>query len=132
MSVGRTIVVALLVGLMPVAACAEAVSFRNTVQPILARYGCSAGACHGAAAGQNGFKLSLRGYDDEGDWRQITRGALGRRVDPAHPSQSLLLLKPTNLVPHKGGERIAPDSPEARLLAEWVAQGAPGPKTEDA
>ena len=45
-------------------ACAEEaqpVSFRNHVQPILAKTGCSLGACHGAAAGQGGFKLSLRG-----------------------------------------------------------------------
>ena len=55
------------------------VSFRNDVQPILTKAGCNSGACHGALAGKNGFKLSLRGYDDEGDWRTITRGALGRR-----------------------------------------------------
>ena len=55
----------------------DAPSFRNQVQPILARFGCSSGACHGAAAGQGGFKLSLRGYDDEGDYLQITRSVLG-------------------------------------------------------
>src|SRR4051794_11732897 len=50
--------------------------FRNHVQPILAKMGCSAGACHGAAAGQNGFKLSLRGYDDQGDYLALTRHAM--------------------------------------------------------
>src|SRR5205085_3936009 len=81
-------------------------SFRNTVQPILARFGCSSGACHGAAAGKNGFKLSLRGYDDEGDYRMITRAAQGRRIDLAEPGASLLVRKPLNLIPHKGGERF--------------------------
>src|SRR5256886_2696676 len=79
-------------------------SFRNHVQPVLAKNGCSAGACHGAAAGQNGFKLSLRGYDDEGDFLTLTRGAYGRRVVPSDPARSLMLLKPTGAVPHKGGK----------------------------
>ena len=65
----------------------DAVSFRNHVQPILAKAGCSLGACHGAAAGQGGFKLSLRGYDDEGDFLALTRGAMGRRITPSeHPA----------------------------------------------
>src|SRR5882672_985086 len=85
---------------------AAEVSFRNHVQPILAKTGCSMGACHGAAAGQGGFKLSLRGYDDDGDFLALTRGAMGRRITPADPARSLLLLKPTSAVPHKGGERF--------------------------
>jgi hypothetical protein len=106
-------------------------SFRNHVQPVLMKAGCSTGACHGAAAGQNGFKLSLRGYDDVGDWRTITRGALERRVVLSDPSQSLLLLKPTQAVPHKGGERFKPDSLEYRILAEWIAAGTPPPSESD-
>jgi hypothetical protein len=106
-------------------------SFRNHVQPVLAKFGCSSGACHGAAAGQNGFKLSLRGYDDLGDWRALTRGALGRRIVPQDPSASLLLQKPTGAVPHKGGVKFAPDSLEFRVLAEWIADGAPPPKVDD-
>src|SRR5688572_30397161 len=74
-------------------------TFRNHVQPVLAKTGCSSGACHGAAAGQGGFRLSLRGYDDEGDWKSITRSALGRRIVLADPGRSLLLLKPTAAVP---------------------------------
>lgn len=106
-------------------------SFRNDIQPLLAKTGCSAGACHGAAAGQGGFRLSLRGYDDEGDFASITRSALGRRIDFHHPALSLLLLKPTGAVPHKGGERFNTDSLEYRILSEWVAQGAPGPASND-
>src|SRR5690349_10306012 len=87
-------------------AAADTVTFRNHVQPILAKAGCSSGACHGAAAGQGGFKLSLRGYDDEGDWLALTRAAFGRRVNLAEPARSLMLLKATSAVPHKGGERF--------------------------
>lgn len=106
-------------------------AFRNHVQPVLAKMGCSSGACHGAAAGQNGFKLSLRGYDDEGDYLALTRQALGRRIVPSDPGRSLMLLKPTAAVPHKGGKRFEVDSEEYRILSEWIAAGAPGPKKED-
>ena len=106
-------------------------SFRNQVQPILAKFGCSSGACHGAAAGQNGFRLSLRGYDDDGDYIALTRHALGRRIIPSDPGRSLLLLKPTGAVPHKGGKKFEVDSAEYKILADWIAYGAPGPKKED-
>jgi len=105
--------------------------FRNRVQPVLAKLGCSSGACHGAAAGQNGFKLSLRGYDDEGDYLALTRHALGRRIIPSDPGRSLMLLKPTGAVAHKGGKKFEVDSEEYRILSEWIAGGAPGPKPED-
>lgn len=106
-------------------------SFRNHVQPILAKTGCSMGACHGAAAGQGGFKLSLRGYDDDGDFLTLTRGAMGRRITPADPARSLLLLKPTAAVPHKGGERFKVNSPDWNTLVGWIANGLPAPSARD-
>src|SRR5438874_2445037 len=106
-------------------------SFRNDIQPVLARNGCSAGACHGAAAGQNGFKLSLRGYDDEGDFLALTHGSLGRRIVPSDPGRSLLLLKPTGTVPHKGGKRFDVGSLDYRIISQWIAAGTPGPKPDD-
>jgi hypothetical protein len=106
-------------------------SFRNHVQPVLAKAGCSAGACHGAAAGQNGFKLSLRGYDNQGDYLALTRQAFGRRVNPDDPARSLILLKPTGAVPHKGGKRFETNSIDYRVLSEWIAAGTPPPRDED-
>ncbi len=106
-------------------------SFRNHIQPVLAKNGCSSGACHGAAAGQNGFKLSLRGYDDEGDFLALTHGALGRRIVPSDPGRSLLLLKPTGAVPHKGGKRFEVESLDYRIIAQWIAAGAPAPNAKD-
>ena len=76
-------------------------SFRSHIQPVLTKMGCNMGACHGAAAGKNGFVLSLRGYNDEADFLSITRGASGRRLVPSDPGRSLLLLKATGTVPHK-------------------------------
>ena len=88
----------------------RSISFRNHVQPVLAKTGCNAGACHGAAAGQNGFRLSLRGYDNEGDFLSLTRQAMGRRISVSDPGSSLLLLKATGAVPHKGGKRFEVNS----------------------
>lgn len=110
----------------------EAPSFRNQVQPILAKAGCSTGACHGAAAGQGGFKLSLLGYDNIGDHLAITHAANGRRVVYEEPARSLFLLKATKTVPHKGGEKVKTGSREFQILADWIAAGAPGPQESDA
>ena len=106
-------------------------SFRNHVESVLAKAGCSSGACHGAQAGKNGFKISLRGYDPEGDFQTITRQARGRRIVPSDPGRSLILTKPTGAVPHKGGLRFRVNSLEYRVLADWIAAGTPGPKPDD-
>jgi hypothetical protein len=126
-----SIFLAMMIALPVMAARAAEVSFRNHVQPILAKTGCSSGACHGAAAGQGGFKLSLRGYDTEGDYLALTRGAFGRRISTTDPARSLFLMKTTAAVPHKGGERFKVHSPEWQTLVDWVAAGAPGPKAND-
>jgi hypothetical protein len=106
-------------------------SFRNDVQPLLAKMGCSMGACHGALSGKGGFKLSLRGYDAEADFAAITRAAGGRRVEPTDPGRSLILLKPTMAVPHKGGLRFDTESPAYEILAQWIASGAAPPADTD-
>lgn len=85
------------------------VDFHSEVVPLLTRYGCNAGACHGKALGQNGFKLSLLGFDPQSDYEQIVRASRGRRVFPAAPDHSLLLLKPMGRLPHGGGVRLDPD-----------------------
>ncbi|MCW0219267.1 MAG: DUF1553 domain-containing protein [Prosthecobacter sp.] len=110
---------------------ADAPSFRNQIQPILTRYGCNMGACHGAAAGQGGFRLSLRGFDDEGDYLSVTHSAMGRRINGDDPARSLLLLKAAKTVPHKGDKRFEMKSEAYQTLVDWIAQGAPGPKAED-
>src|SRR5205807_1146519 len=50
-------------------------SFRNNVLPVMTKAGCNSGPCHGAAAGKNGFKLTLRGFDPETDYLTLTRQA---------------------------------------------------------
>jgi hypothetical protein len=106
------------------AAGGGSVSFELDVQPILTVHGCNAGACHGKQRGQNGFQLSLLGFDAEFDFRALTRDARGRRLFPAAPAQSLLLRKATADLPHGGGRLLAPDSHAYRTLLRWIRQGA--------
>jgi hypothetical protein len=111
---------------------AATVSFSNHVVPVLTKMGCNSGACHGAAAGKNGFSLTLRGYDPAADYDAITRQAGGRRVNLIEPAKSLLLLKPTEVVPHVGGRKFEPGTPAYEVLSRWLATGAPGPAAGDA
>src|SRR3954470_16612551 len=78
-------------------------NFANDIVPIFTKAGCNAGGCHGKASGQNGFKLSLLGFEPAEDYEHIVREARGRRVFPAAPEQSLLLTKSINSTPHGGG-----------------------------
>ncbi len=101
------------------------VSFELHIQPILAARGCSTGACHGKARGQNGFQLSLLGFDSEFDFNAVTREARGRRIFPASPQESLLLRKGAGHVPHGGGIRLPNDSDDYQTVLRWIEMGAP-------
>lgn len=112
-------------------AVASAWSFRNDVLPVMTKMGCNSGPCHGAAAGKNGFKLTLRGYDPEADYYTLTRQALARRTERIEPAKSLILLKPTLTLPHGGGRRFAVGTPEYQVIAGWIARGMPAPQDSD-
>src|SRR5688572_9500781 len=111
---------------LPATAPAESpVSFGKDVMAILSRGGCNQGACHGNLNGKGGFKLSLRGEDPDFDHAALTRDVLGRRTDPMHPAESLLLQKALGAVAHEGGRRLAPDSAAYAILSNWIADGTP-------
>lgn len=109
---------------------ARPIDFAGEVVPIFSKLGCNSGNCHGKSTGQNGFRLSLLGYDPAFDYEALVREGRGRRVFPAAPEASLLLLKVTARIPHGGGKKIAVDSPEYNTLRRWIAQGLPaaGPR----
>ncbi len=98
--------------------------FVHDVTPVLAKLGCSAGTCHGAKDGKNGFKLSLRGYDPIFDVRAIADDLAARRINLASPDDSQMLLKATGAVPHEGGQRTQVDSEYYAILRQWIAGGA--------
>jgi len=109
------------------AAAAPPVRFTLEVLPALTRSGCNAGRCHGAPSGKGGFALSLRGYDAQADWYQLTRALGGRRLNLADPPSSLLLLKATAALSHGGGQRLLPNDPWHALLCEWIGGISPVP-----
>ncbi|MEK6257325.1 MAG: DUF1549 and DUF1553 domain-containing protein [Planctomycetota bacterium] len=102
---------------------AEPVDFERDVQPILSRFACNAGACHGKQRGQNGFQLSLLGFDSDFDYEALAKEGRGRRVFSPAAERSLLLLKPIGELPHGGGKRIERGSPEYRVLYDWITAG---------
>jgi len=115
------------------AAGTEPVTFLRDVAPILNKVGCTAGTCHGAAKGKAGFKLSLRGYDPQFDYEALLYDLGGRRFNRAEPARSLMLMKPTQQVPHGGGLRFDTDSDYYRTIYNWIAQGVPfGDPAKDA
>lgn len=107
-------------------------SFINDVEPVLTRLGCNQGACHGKGSGQNGFRLSLRGYAPEWDHAWLTRELTTRRINPTNPEASLLLLKPTGQASHEGGVLMAVGSREYNVLLDWIRGGAPGIQKDEA
>ncbi len=104
---------------------ARGVDFRTEVMPLLSKHGCNAGGCHGKQSGQNGFKLSLFGFDTLFDYEAIAKEGRGRRLFPANPDASLFLLKAAGKVPHGGGNRLPATSADYSVVRRWVAAGAP-------
>lgn len=100
------------------------VSFRRDVMPVFLRSGCNAGGCHGSARGQDGFHLSLFGYDPEGDHFRLTRELAGRRINLALPAESMVITKSVGDAPHTGGKLFEKDSPYAQTLIRWLEAGA--------
>jgi hypothetical protein len=107
------------------------INFGNQIVPIFTKLGCNSGGCHGKASGQNGFKLSLLGFEPEVDFNALVKEGRGRRLFPSAPDYSLLLLKATGQVAHGGGKRMEVGSDEYKLVRRWVAAGMPFGKPDD-
>ena len=100
-------------------------TFERDIQPLLARLGCNSGPCHGKASGQNGFKLSLLGFDSNSDFAAIARDTFGRRAWSGEPDRSLLLTKAAATVPHGGGPRLGVGDPDYEIFRSWIAAAMP-------
>lgn len=111
------------------------VDFERDVMPVLSRFACNSGACHGKQRGQNGFQLSLLGFDPDFDYEALTKEGRGRRVFAPAADRSLLLLKPIGELPHGGGKRIDRNSQDYRVLHDWISsgmsRGGPAPGTQE-
>lgn len=99
--------------------------FENDILPLMSRFGCNSSGCHGKAEGQNGFKLSVFGFDPAADYASLVKEGRGRRLLPAAPEMSLFLRKMAGQMPHGGGAKIRPGSREYETIRGWVAAGMP-------
>jgi hypothetical protein len=106
-------------------------NFERDIMPIFSRYGCNSAGCHGKAEGQNGFKLSVFGFDPAADHSTLLQESRGRRLSLSRPAQSLLLTKASGGVPHGGGIRIKRDSVEYEIVRDWIRAGAPFGEADD-
>ena len=101
------------------------VDFVNDLLPLFSKLGCNSGGCHGKASGQNGFKLSVFGFDSVADFDALVKEGRGRRLFASNPETSLLLGKATGVVSHGGGQRVKVGSPDYDVLLAWIRQGTP-------
>ncbi|HEX3147955.1 MAG TPA: DUF1549 and DUF1553 domain-containing protein [Gemmataceae bacterium] len=107
------------------AAIDRPISFKLDVMPVFMRSGCNVGSCHGAARGKDGFRLSLFGFDPDGDHYRLTREINGRRINLALPAEGLLMEKASGKVPHTGGQRIKEGDEYWNTLIRWHEAGVP-------
>jgi hypothetical protein len=101
------------------------INFANQIVPVFTKLSCNSGGCHGKIQGQNGFRLSLLGFDAPFDYDNLLKEGRGRRVFAANPDASLLLTKASGAVAHGGGKKMDASSEEYKLVRRWVASGAP-------
>ncbi|MEE3176877.1 MAG: DUF1549 domain-containing protein, partial [Verrucomicrobiota bacterium] len=109
----------------------QPINFPNEIVPLFTKHGCNGGGCHGKSEGQNGFKLSLLGFEPTEDFEYLVREVRGRRVFPAAPQHSLLLRKGSGDLPHGGGARFEHDSWDYKAIVRWIEQGMPYGRPDD-
>src|SRR3954469_16002772 len=97
---------------------AQKVSFGGTVYPVLQNAGCR--NCHNPDGVASPTRLRFPEEDPNKDRVEAFGRSLVELVDRQNPDASLLLLKPTNRVPHAGGVRIVKASPEEATLKAWI------------
>jgi hypothetical protein len=100
------------------APAAESPSFGATLYPVFKAAGCP--MCHNPDGVASGTRLHFPDANATAAEIETFGNSLGILVDRANPSQSLLIRKPTNRIPHAGGERIKPGTPEEAKLIAWV------------
>jgi hypothetical protein len=100
------------------------VDFAHQVMPLVNRLGCNQAQCHGAPDGKGELRFSMFGAAAADDYEALAKSAKGRRINLAEPRKSLLLQKATASIAHGGGQKIAVDSAEYKILLDWISQGA--------
>ena len=100
------------------------VSFETDIMPIFSALGCNDAKCHGSTGSKQGLQLSLFSDNSLADFNAVARDSRARIINLIEPQKSLLLLKPTAEIPHKGGKIIKKDSPQYKTILKWISLGA--------
>ncbi|MSU78606.1 MAG: DUF1553 domain-containing protein [Gemmataceae bacterium] len=101
------------------------VHFNEQIVPLFSKFGCNTGGCHGKTGGQNGFALSLFGFEPQEDFEALVKESRVRRIVLTSPDASLLLAKPAGTMSHGGGRKFQVDSAPYRIVRRWIEQGLP-------
>ena len=99
--------------------------FAEDIVPILTRLGCNTGSCHGKADGQNGFHLSLFGYDRAGDYQALARDDGQRRLSRIVPERACSSPRRPAVRRTAAGRRLEVGSPEYQTLLAGSATARP-------
>ena len=105
--------------------------FVTDIAPLFSKYGCNGGLCHGKATGQNGFMLSLLGFEPDFDYQTAVRGTFARRLSAGNAERSLLMLKATGTMAHGGGPLVKVGSDDHTMFVRWIDGGLSGPHDDD-
>src|SRR6516225_5036088 len=97
---------------------AQPVSFSEKIYPIFERAGCR--NCHNVEGVASATRLRFPAEDGGKPRIEAFGRSLAELVDRENPAKSILLLKPTQRVPHTGGERIRKGSAEESALISWI------------
>ena len=92
--------------------------FNEKLYPIFTNAGCP--ACHNSNGVASATRLHFPDAKASSEQVEAFGKSLVKLVNRAHPDQSLLLRKPTMRIPHTGGLRIKPGSPEEAVLKSWI------------
>jgi hypothetical protein len=103
--------------------------FPAKVMPALEKAGCQ--NCHGSNGVAAGTRFRLPEEGASAEELQLFGKSLHVLIDRADLSKSLLLNKPTRRVPHGGGLKITPGSPEEATLRSWIDYLATNTKPDD-
>ena len=99
-------------------ASAQTVSFSDRIYPILEKAECR--NCHNVEGVASATRLHFPAEDADQSRIEAFGRSLVELVDREAPSKSILLLKPTQRIPHTGGERIKKGSAEESALNSWI------------
>lgn len=110
----------LLIGFAGGVLWAQGTDFRTTLYPVLEKANCR--ACHNNEGVASATRLHFPEADAPASKVEAFGNSLVVLVDREHPGSSLLFQKPTARIPHTGGQRIKPGSPEETILKAWIAR----------